>query len=142
MATKTFSYYCTAKKMVNHQHNILFLRNCKRLKLIPNGLRATNVLAHTTNSTLAERLMMKHSKQWLQLALGTQYYNLSKIRSTVFPLSEKEDQQLERVARSLADKREHKIQSLLKQQCKTTTNHPIPNRKALKTYQPLLWMLI
>ena len=61
---------------------------------------------------------MKHSKQWLQLALDTQYYNLSKIRSTVFPLSEKEDQQLEPMARSLADKREHKIQSLLKQQCK------------------------
>ena len=67
------------QKIIRHQSNISFPRACKRLNLIPNGLRATNVLANTTNSLLAESLALKHSRQWLQLSLDTQYYQLSKI---------------------------------------------------------------
>ena len=73
----TISYYRIAKKMTRHLSNISFLRTCKTYNLIPNGLRATNVLAYTTNSPLAAKLVLKHSRQWLQLALDIQYSQLN-----------------------------------------------------------------
>lgn len=87
---------------------------------MPNGLRATNVLLNTTNSPLAENLATKHSRQWLQLALDTQYYRLSKIQNGVFPMNCQEDKQLTQLFNSLKDKKQRKIQSLLKQQRKSS----------------------
>ena len=86
--------------------------------MIPNGLRTRNLLKNTTNSPLAEDLCIKHSGQWLQLALDTQYHRLSKIRSYVFPMTQNLDQQLTTLTSSLENKRQHKINILLKQQSK------------------------
>lgn len=112
------SYYRIAKKIVRNQSHIDFLRICKREKVIPKGLRATNILVNTTNSPLAETLALKHSRQWLQLALDTQYYRLSHIQQCVFPMSFCEDQQLITLRNSLREKKQRKLQILLDQQRK------------------------
>ena len=94
MASPYFStYYRSPKNLVRIQSNISFLRDCKRKHLIPQGLRASNILRHTTNSPLAEALAMKHSRQWLQLALDTQYYLLERNKRYVFPLNMLDHQQ-------------------------------------------------
>ncbi|CAB4037041.1 Hypothetical predicted protein, partial [Paramuricea clavata] len=68
------------KNKVRLLSNISFLRNCKSLKIIPNGLRATNVLKNTVNSSSARKLADKYSRQWLQLMIESQYHRLAKIR--------------------------------------------------------------
>ena len=112
------SCYRTAKKIVRHLSNISFLRTCKYVKVIPKGLQALNVLANTTNSPLAKTLARKHSRQWLQLALDTQYHRLSRIRSSVFPMNYDEDQQLTKLKESQREKKQGKIQKLLSRQPK------------------------
>lgn len=112
------SNYRIAKKIVRHLSNISFLRTCKYVKVIPKGLQAVNILRNTTNSPLAATLARKHSRQWLQLALDTQYHRLSRIRSDVFPLNYHEDQQLTKFQESLREKKQRKIQYLMNQQPK------------------------
>ena len=114
MATPFFfsSYYRTAKKFIRIKSNIGFLRDCKRKQLIPQGLRAPNVLKHTTNSPLAEALATKHSRQWLQLALDTQYYLLSSIQGCIFPLNQMEDQQISAYKDQLKETKTRKLQTL------------------------------
>jgi hypothetical protein len=125
MATITLSSYRTAKKMIRHYNNISFLRTCKSLKLIPNGLRATNVFLNTTNSPLAEKMANKHSRQWLQLAIDIQYSRLHKINRCIFPLNYHQYQEITRFESSLNDIKERKLQQLTYRQyhgtARTTT---------------------
>ena len=124
MASKhSYSCYSIAKKIIRHQSNISFLCTCKRLNLIPNELKATNVLANTTNSPLAESLALKHSRQWLQLSLDTQYYQPSKIRSYVFPMNYHEDKQLKKLQNSLKLTKSCKLQKLLKRKNTETASY-------------------
>ena len=95
------SYYRTAKKIVRHLSNISFLRTCKSLNVIPNGLRAINKLANSTDCPAAKKLTQKHRRQWLQLAINTQYHCLYKTRRYVFPLIQHEDQEIVRFQNSL-----------------------------------------
>ena len=112
MKPQSLSSYRIASKIVRHLSNIRFLRTCKSLKLIPNGLRAPNILRNITNSPLAEKLAMKHSRQWLQLAIDTQYYQLRGIRSSVFPLNQQESEQIQRLENTLEETKQHKLHQL------------------------------
>jgi hypothetical protein len=113
MMPETLSSYRIAKKMIRHFSNITFLRTCMSHKVIPYGLRATNVLINTSKSPLAEKLALKHSRQWLQLAIDTQYTQLSKIRRYVFPLFYQEDRDIVQFQNSLTRTKERKFQQLL-----------------------------
>ncbi|CAB4045691.1 Hypothetical predicted protein, partial [Paramuricea clavata] len=124
---ETLSSYRIAKKMIRHFSNITFLRTCKSHKVIPYGLRATNVLINTSKSPLAEKLVLKHSRQWLQLAIDTQYTQLSKIRRYVFPLVYQEDRDIVQLQNSLNRTKERKLQQLLfrnRKEPKTTKSRP------------------
>ena len=116
MASISISSYSIAKKIIRHLSHISFLRSCRRLKIIPNGLRATNILANTTNSSSAESLALKHSRQWLQLALDTQYQQLARIRAFVFPLNYSDDQQLTKLKNTLKERKDQKLERLLNNQ--------------------------
>ncbi|CAB4022578.1 Hypothetical predicted protein [Paramuricea clavata] len=128
MVPQTHSSYRIAKKIVRHHSNISFLRTCKYFKVIPNGLQANNILAHTTNSRLAESLALKHSRQWLQLAINTQYDRLSKIRGCVFPLNQQEDHDITRLRNSLAETKESKLKQLLNRQRKLNREYEAENK--------------
>ena len=108
----THSYYRTAKKIIRHLSNISFLRTCKSLNVIPNGLRAKNILENTNNCPAAKKLTQQHGRQWLQLAINTQYHRLYKTRQYVFPLIQHEDQEIVRFQNSLNETKQRKLQQL------------------------------
>ena len=129
MVPHIHSYYRTAKKIIRHLSNISFLRTCKSLNVIPNGLRAKNKLANTTDCPAAKKLTQQHSRQWLQLAINTQYHRLHKTRKYVFPLIQHEDQEIVRFQNSLNETKQRKLQQLLNRQCyhissTSTSNKP------------------
>jgi hypothetical protein len=101
--------------MVRLLSNISFLRTCKSLKIIPNGLRATNVLKNTFNSSSARKLADKHSRQWLQLTIDSQYHRLAKIRRYIFQLNHQEHLQIVNFQDSLQQTKQCKLQQLLHQ---------------------------
>ena len=140
MATPFFfsSYYRTAKTFIRIKSNIGFLRDCKRKRLIPQGLRAPNVLKYTTNSPLAEALATKHSRQWLQLALDTQYYLLSSIKGCIFPLNQMEDQRISAYEDQLKEIKTQKLRTLTlrhSQQNNSMESEPPQGFKNLSTHE-------
>ena len=80
------------------------------------------------NSRLAESLALKHSRQWLQLAINTQYDRLSKIRGCVFPVNQQEDHDITRLRNSLAKTKEHKLKQLLNRQRRLNREYEAENK--------------
>ena len=77
------------RKLAQIVTSIYFLRQCRQHDIIPNGLRAKNVLEYTLNCEQAVKLCLKHSKQWLKLTLNIYYQRLDKIIcNKMFPLTE------------------------------------------------------
>ena len=109
MLSKQFQ---TAFKVIKCRNNIWFLRQCRKLGLIPTGIRARNVLKNTFNSKKTEELTDKHSRQWRQLALNLEYEKLYRISETVFPLPLHEHMKLQELHNNLEKRKIKKLMKL------------------------------
>jgi len=108
----SFNYH-NAKKQIQINSNLSFLRRCRSNDLVPRGLRAKNVLKHTINCEEAEKLTNKHSKQWLQLAINVEYKRLRKYWFPFLPLNREETHNIGLFRRKLKESKDKKFASLL-----------------------------
>jgi len=90
---KNNSSLITAFKFLRICSNLSFLRQCRRDNIIPRGFRVQNKIKDTTSfsSQSACKLMLKQSREWMQLAIEDNYKKLNSLKSAAFfPLSKNE----------------------------------------------------
>ena len=112
------------RKLAQIKSDIYFLRYCRHNNIIPNGLKAKNVLKFTLNCPQADKLALKQSKQWLNLAINIQYSRLNSITvENFFPLPENIYIQYNTLEDILFGKKRAKLEKLNNKKVHTTTNN-------------------
>ena len=102
-----------AKKIVQCKSNISFLRRCRKSYVVPLGLRIKNSLSNTIPSDAAASLRQRQNRQWLQLALNTEYNRLQKLSMYVFPLNKSDQRHLNIFEKGLVNTKMKKLRQLL-----------------------------
>ena len=101
------------RKLAQIKSDIYFLRYCRHNNIIPNGLKAKNVLKFTLNCPQADELALKQSIQWLKLAINIQYRRLNSITcDKFFPLQKNLYIQYTNLEDNLFTKKRAKLEKL------------------------------
>jgi len=109
----TKSEWKIATKITELCEQLKFLRMCKSSHVVPKGLVIMNKLKGTLNSHEAERLALKHSRQWLILCCKNTYSKLIFFqKNAVFPLPKLATEQLKIISTTKSRKLATKLNAL------------------------------